>query len=64
MSEKYDRQDGAPTTRPDSAETVEDDKNARPATIGDRSTEEGVAGQGLGQIKDGDIKHRAPGSKN
>ena len=63
MSEKYDQQDGAPTTRPDSAETVRDDKSARPATTGERNTEEGVAGQGLGQIKDGEIEHRAPGSQ-
>lgn len=63
MSEKYDQQDGAPATRPDSAENVTDKNNDRPATIGERSTEPGVAGQGLGQIKDDDIEHRAPGSK-
>lgn len=63
MSERYDQQDGAPTTRPDSEETVRDENDARPATIGERNTEEGVAGQGLGQMKNDDIEHRAPGSK-
>lgn len=60
MSEKYDQQDGAPQTRPDSGETVNDQSGARPAAIGERSTEDKVAGQGLGQLKDEDIEHRAP----
>ncbi len=60
MSERYDQQDGAPTTRPDSNETVKDDAGARPATIGERSTEDKVAGQGLGQMKNEEIEHRAP----
>jgi hypothetical protein len=64
VSEKYDQQDGAPQTQPDSGETVNDPKGARPATIGERSTEDNVAGQGLGQIKDADIEHRAPGAKD
>lgn len=60
MSERYNQQDGSPEVRPDSAETVEDSKGARPATIGERSTEDKVAGQGLGQMKNDDIEHRAP----
>lgn len=50
MAERYDQQDGAPQTQPDSGETVSDSNKAHPATIGERSTEEGVAGQGLGQM--------------
>ncbi len=64
MSERYDQQDGAPQTRPDSNETVRDGNDARPATIGERSTEDKVAGQGLGQMKDGETGHRAPGSED
>ncbi|HKS26248.1 MAG TPA: hypothetical protein VJS44_00440 [Pyrinomonadaceae bacterium] len=60
MSERYDQQEGAPQERPDSGETVNDSAGARPATIGERSTEDKVAGQGLGQMKNDDIKHRAP----
>ena len=60
MSERYDQQDGAPQTQPDSGETVEDPSGARPATIGERSTEDKVAGQGLGQMKNDDLEHRAP----
>jgi hypothetical protein len=59
VSEKYDQQDGAPQVRPDSGETV-DDKTG--ATVGERSTEENVAGQGLGQMKENDVEHRAPGA--
>lgn len=64
MSERYNQQDGAPEERPDSNETVTDKEGARPATIGERSTEEKVAGQGLGQMKDEEIGHRAPGAKD
>lgn len=62
MNEKYDQQDGAPQVRPDSGETVEDKGDERSATIGERSTKENVAGQGLGQMKEGDAEHRAPGT--
>ena len=65
MSERYDQQDGAPAEdRPDSNETVTARKGSRPATIGERSTEDKVAGQGLGQMKDEDTGHRAPGSRD
>lgn len=63
MSERYDRQDGAPEVRPDSGETAKDEEGARSATIGERSTEDKVAGQGLGQMKEGEAEHRAPGVK-
>ena len=49
MTERYDRQDGAPQTEPDKGENVSDPNEAHPATTGERSTEEKVAGQGLGQ---------------
>lgn len=51
MSEKYDQQDGSPNPRPDSGEAVSDPNHARPAMIGERSTEDSVGGQGLGQYK-------------
>jgi hypothetical protein len=60
VSEQYDQQDGAPQTQPDSGETVKDSAGGRSATIGERSTEDKVAGQGLGQMKNDDIEHRAP----
>jgi hypothetical protein len=50
MTERYNQQDGGPATQPDSGEIVTDAEDARPATVGERSTEQGVAGQGLGQI--------------
>jgi hypothetical protein len=51
MTERYDQQDGSPNPRPDSGEAVSDPNNARPAVIGERSTQENMAGQGLGQYK-------------
>ncbi len=64
MGERYDQQDGAPQLRPDSNETVAEKGAERTATIGERGTEdEGkVAGQGLGQMKDAETEHRAPGA--
>ncbi len=58
MSEKYNQQDGAPTTRPDSDENVTDKNDAHPATVGERSTEDKVAGQGLGQMKEKEEEQR------
>ncbi len=49
MVEKYDRQDGAPNPRPDSGEAVADANDAS-AVTGERSTQENMAGQGLGQM--------------
>jgi hypothetical protein len=58
MTNKYSKQDGRPL--PQSA----DDENvletaSEPTTTGDRSTEEKVGGQGLGQMSDEDVAHRA-----
>jgi hypothetical protein len=54
VTEKYNQQDGSPDPQPDSGEAVSDPKGARPAVVGERSTEEGVGGQGLGQMKNMD----------
>ena len=54
MAEQYNQQDGGAATQPDSNEVVSDPNNARPATIGERKTEPGTAGQGLGQIAGGE----------
>jgi hypothetical protein len=56
MSEKYNQQDGSPNPRPDSGEAVPDPNNARPAVVGERSTQENIGGQGLGQYKDKEDK--------
>lgn len=50
MTEQYNQQDGGPATQPDAGEIVSDPNEARPATTGERNTEAGVAGQGLGQM--------------
>jgi hypothetical protein len=52
MTEEYRKQDGGPVTQPDAEQNVSDPNHSRPATVGERSTEEGVAGQGLGQMPD------------
>ncbi len=64
MSEKYNQQDGAPQERPDSGETAKERDGERSATVGERSTEENVAGQGLGQMKEGETERRAPGAES
>lgn len=50
MTERYNQQDGGEATQPDSGETVSDAPGARPAMVGERETQEGMAGQGLGQM--------------
>ena len=50
MTERYNQQDGGPATQPDSGEIVTVPEGSRPATVGERSTGQGMAGQGLGQI--------------
>lgn len=50
MTEGYNQQDGGPQTQPDAGENVPDPRGARPAVVGERDTQEGMAGQGLGQI--------------
>jgi hypothetical protein len=54
VTEKYNQQDGSPDPQPESGEGVADPNDARPAVVGERSTEEGVGGQGLGQLKNSD----------
>ena len=54
MTEKYDQQDGAPDPRPDTDTAVNDQNDAHPATVGERSTQENMGGQGLGQMPDHD----------
>ena len=63
MAERYNQQDGSPQTQPDSGETVSDPNEAHPATIGERSTEEGVAGQGLGQMPESKDRQDDSGHK-
>lgn len=56
MTEQYNKQDGSPEK--DSDQTVSDPNNARPATVGERSTQENMAGQGLGQMPDEDAEKK------
>jgi hypothetical protein len=63
MTERYNQQDGAPETEPDSDQTVTDHNQARPAVVGERSTQEGMAGQGLGQMPDDESKPKSSESK-
>ncbi|HEV2911725.1 MAG TPA: hypothetical protein VGX92_00295 [Pyrinomonadaceae bacterium] len=56
MTEQYNQQDGAPETETDSEQTRSDPNRARPAVVGERSTQEGMAGQGLGQMPDSDTE--------
>ena len=58
MTEEYRKQDGGPVTQPDAEQNVSDPNHSRPATVGERSTEEGVAGQGLGQMPDDKSERR------
>lgn len=59
MSDKYDRQDGAPHPRPDSAEAASTPGEERPAFVDEEGIEEGLAGQGLGQLNEEDEKRLA-----
>jgi hypothetical protein len=63
MTERYNQQDGAPETDRDSDQTVTDPNQARPAVVGERSTQEGMAGQGLGQMPDDEGKPKSSESK-
>jgi hypothetical protein len=56
MTEQYNKQDGSPEKDSDQTVSVPDD--ARPATVGERSTQENMAGQGLGQMPDEDAEKR------
>lgn len=59
MTDKYDRQDGSPNPRPDSAEAASTPGEERDAFVNDRGIEEGLAGQGLGQLNEEDEKRLA-----
>ena len=59
MGERYDRQDGAPHPRPDSAEAASAPGEERDAFVNNRGIEEGLAGQGLGQLNEEDEKRLA-----
>ena len=59
MSDKYDQQDGAPNPAPDSAEAASTPGEERDAFVADRGMEEGLAGQGLGQLNEEDEKRLA-----
>ncbi len=54
MTERYNQQTGGPAIQPDSGEIVSDPNGDHPAVVGERSTVEGRAGQGLGQMSDAD----------
>ena len=63
MTEEYRKQDGGPVTQPDPEQNVRDVNQARPATTGERSTEEGMAGQGLGQMPNDEEEREDSDSK-
>ena len=63
MTDEFRKQDGGPVTQPDAEQNVSDPNHARPAAVGERSTEEGVAGQGLGQMPDGESERKDSDSK-
>jgi len=59
MTERYNQQDGAPEkTETDSDQTRSDPKHEREAVVGERSTQEGMAGQGLGQMTDSERERK------
>jgi hypothetical protein len=60
MNDKYDQQDGAPHPRPDSGEAASTTAGEeRDAFVNERGIEEGLAGQGLGQLNEEDEKRLA-----
>ena len=59
MSDKYDKQDGAPNPVADSGEAASTPGEERDAFVNDRGIEEGLAGQGLGQFNEADEKRLA-----
>ncbi|HYY59229.1 MAG TPA: hypothetical protein VE842_18005 [Pyrinomonadaceae bacterium] len=63
MTKQYNQQDGAPETEPESDQARSDPNDARPAVVGERSTQEGMAGQGLGQMTDGEGEPKSPETK-
>jgi hypothetical protein len=63
MSKEYNQQDGGPATQPDSGEVTQNVTDERPATVGERSTQPSMAGQGTGQISGADAEREAPASR-
>ena len=59
MSDKYDQQDGAPHPRPDSGEAASAPGEKPDAFVNNRGIEEGLAGQGLGQLNEEDEQRLA-----
>jgi hypothetical protein len=59
MTDKYDRQDGAPNPTPDSAEEASTHGEDRPAFVAEQGMEEDRAGQGLGQLNEADKERLA-----
>lgn len=57
MTDKYSKQDGEPQPQTTDSENVIETAS-EPSTLGDRSTEEKVGGQGLGQMSDEEAEHR------
>ena len=63
MTEEYRKQDGGPVTQTDPEQNVSDPNKARPAAVGEKSTQEGMAGQGLGQMPDDESEQKDSNSK-
>lgn len=64
MTESYNRQDGGPATQSDSGEIANEPVGDSAATVGERSTEPNLAGQGLGQISGADGERADPVSRS
>jgi hypothetical protein len=63
MAEGYNREDGSPNPRPDSSASVFDEKKDNATAVGERQTQENMAGQGTGQNKNDDEVRRRAGRK-
>jgi len=63
MAEEYRKQDGGPVTQTEPEQNVSDPNHSRPAAVGERGTQEGMAGQGLGQMPDDESEQKDSNSK-
>lgn len=61
MTEGYNQEDGSPNPRPDSSAAIFDEKKDNATAVGERHTQENMAGQGTGQNKDDDEARRRAG---
>ncbi len=61
MAEGYNREDGSPNPRRDSSAAVFDEGKDNAAAVGERNTQENMAGQGTGQNKNDDEARRRAG---